>query len=82
MLLFVLAIGALGAATGYVIGELTLGRGPSGAVASGIVGLLLGAALWSTRRGQAPPPEVSDVARGRAGADKARRSSKITGKER
>lgn len=50
MVAFVAAVTLAGAAIGFVIGELTLDSGPTGAIGSGIVGLLLGMALWSTRR--------------------------------
>ncbi len=50
MVAFVAAVTLAGAAIGFVIGELTLASGPTGAIGSGIVGLLLGMALWSTRR--------------------------------
>ena len=50
MVAFVATVTLAGAAIGFVIGELTLDSGPTGAIGSGIVGLLLGMALWSTRR--------------------------------
>ncbi len=80
---FVAAVTLVGAAIGFVIGELTLGSGPSGAIASGVVGLLLGMALWSTRRqGQreAIPPEQDGHSA--TGAERSRRPGPATGKER
>ena len=79
---FVAAVTLAGAAIGFVIGELTLDSGPSGAIASGVVGLLLGMALWSTRRqGQreAVSPEQDGQLATRAG--RSRRPGSATRKE-
>ena len=82
MVAFVAAVTLAGAAIGFAIGEFTVGSGPSGAIASGVVGLLLGMALWRTRRQghregrsptQDPPPD--------AGAERSRRPGPTAGKE-
>ena len=79
---FVAAVTLAGAAIGFVIGELTLDSGPSGAIASGVVGLLLGMALWSTRRqGQREAISPERDAQAGAGARRSRRPGRSAGKE-
>ncbi len=79
---FVAAVALAGAAIGFVIGEVTLDSGPSGAIASGVVGLLLGLALWSTRR-QGQREAISPEQGGQlvTGAERSRRPGPAAGKE-
>jgi hypothetical protein len=78
---FVAAVTLAGAAIGFVIGEVTLDSGPSGAIASGVVGLLLGLALWSTRRqGQRAAISPERDGQSATGAERSRRPP-ATGKE-
>ena len=52
-------LGLVGAVSGYILGELSLGSGRGVTVAplSALVGLLLAAALWKTRpRSVSEPP--------------------------
>ncbi len=82
MVAFVAAVALAGAAIGFVIGEVTLDSGPSGAIASGVVGLLLGLALWSTRR-QGQREAISSGQDGQLtmGAERSRRPGPAAGKE-
>ena len=63
-------LGLIGAVSGFVLGELSLGSGRGLTVAplSALVGLLLAAALWKTRPrtvGAVPPPApVAPLRRG------------------
>ena len=79
---FVAAVALAGAAIGFIIGEVTLDSGPSGAIASGVVGLLLGLALWSTRR-QEQREAISPEQDGQSatGAKRSRRPGSAAGKE-
>ncbi len=82
MVVFVAAVTLAGAAIGFVIGEFTLDSGPSGAIASGVVGLLLGMALWSTRRqGQREVISPEQDGQSATRAERSRRSGPATGKE-
>lgn len=82
MVVFVAAVTLAGAAIGFVIGELTLDSGPSGAIASGLVGLLLGLALWSTRRqGQREAISTEQDGQLTTGAERSRRPGPAAGKE-
>ena len=79
---FVAAVTLLGAAIGFGIGELTLDSGPSGAIASGVVGLLLGMALWSTRRqGQREAISPEQDGQSATGTERSRRPGPAAGKE-
>ena len=79
---FVAAVALAGAAIGFVIGEVTLNSGSSGAIASGVVGLLLGMALWSTRRqGEREATSPEQDAQSDAGAKSSRRPGPAAGKE-
>ncbi len=79
---FVAGVTLAGAAIGFVIGELTLDSGPSGAIASGVVGLLLGMALWSTRRqGQREAIAPEQDGQLGTGAERSRRPGSATRKE-
>ena len=79
---FVAAVTLAGAAIGFVIGELTLDSGPSGAIASGVVGLLLGMALWSTRRqGQREAISPEQDGQSATGTERSRRPGPAAGKE-
>ena len=82
MLAFVAAVALIGAALGYLIGWMTVDSGLSGAIGTGLVGLLLGMALWSTRgqgRREATGPEQDQ--RSDAGAGRRRRPGPAGGKE-
>ena len=73
MIAFVAAVALVGAALGFLVGELTLESGASGAIGSGVVGLLLGMALWSTRRqGQREAISPEQDAQAGAGARRSR----------
>ena len=80
MVAFVLAVTVGFAAVGYVTGALMLDSGPVVAAASGVLGLLLGAALWSTRRRDSLPP-ARDAERP-VGPGRSRRAGRVAGKER
>jgi protein-S-isoprenylcysteine O-methyltransferase Ste14 len=83
MLAFVAAVTLTGAAIGYLIGWWTFDSGLSGAVGTGLVGLLLGMALWGTRRHGAEEANVpAQDARPVAGAGRRRRPGRAAGKER
>ena len=82
MIAFVAAVALVGAALGFLIGELTLESGASGAIGSGVVGLLLGLALWSTRRqGQREAISPDQDRQSTTGAGRSRRPGPAAGKE-